>query len=183
MPILRQVGQVLIVQDGIEEADAIIVLAGQPIDRATYAANLYEEGLAPILITTGGAVPPDFEAIGVTLVESDITKWQLNKLGVPDSVVQQVCYATSTAEEADTLARLCVEMGLRSCIVVTNAFHTRRVKKVFHKAFQQTGIRLMVAPAPSSQYDEAEWWAYEHGLLAVNNEYVKLLYYLLKGYL
>ncbi len=182
-PLLRQIGTVLIVQDVLEEADVIIVLAGQPIDRAGHAATLYRQGLAPQLICTGGAVPPDFEAIDVTLVESDITKWRLTQLGVPDAAITQVCYATSTAEEADTLARIAVEMGLRSCIVVTNAFHSRRVKKVFRKAFRDTGVRLMVAPAPSSQYDEQEWWKYEHGLLAVNNEYVKLLYYLLKGYL
>jgi len=37
-----------------------------------------------------------------------------------------------------------------------------------------------VQAAPSSEYDVNAWWNSEQGLLMVNNEYVKTLYYLLK---
>ena len=39
---------------------------------------------------------------------------------------------------------------------------------------------LIIHGTGSTRYDEAEWWKKEEGLIMVNNEYVKLLYYELK---
>jgi hypothetical protein len=47
----------------------------------------------------------------------------------------------------------------------------------FRKRFEQAGIALCIAGAPSTTYNEKLWWAKENGLIMVNNEYIKLLYY------
>lgn len=64
--------------------------------------------------------------------------------------------------------------------MVSTEFHLRRVRWVFRRNFKGTGITVLVQPAQSRRYDAARWWASEEGLLMVNNEYVKLAYYLLR---
>ena len=70
--------------------------------------------------------------------------------------------------------------GFGTIVVITTDLHTRRVKRVFAKRFEGSGINVLVNAAPSSEYDPEHWWDSEPGLLMVNNEYVKTLYYFLK---
>ena len=67
--------------------------------------------------------------------------------------------------------------GFDTIVLVTTDFHTRRVRKVFEQRFAGSGIEIRVKAAPSSDYTVHEWYRSEQGLLMVNNEYVKTLYY------
>lgn len=48
---------------------------------------------------------------------------------------------------------------------------------MFRQRFAGSGINVLVHAVPSSEYDAKLWWRSEEGLLMVNNEYVKALYY------
>ena len=48
--ILRGMGNFLIKEDAIEKCDAIVVLSGNAMDRATEAALLYKQGIAKQII-------------------------------------------------------------------------------------------------------------------------------------
>jgi hypothetical protein len=62
-------------------------------------------------------------------------------------------------------------------MVLSSKLHTHRINEVFRKKLKDAGITLVVRGAPSSQFDEMHWWQSENGLIAVNNEWIKRMYY------
>ena len=179
-PIMRGMGNYLIYENELEEVDVIVVLSGGAYDRGLEAAKLYDEEYAPFIICPGGNQPPDFKALGIEMLESELTREFMIQQGVPESSIEVIPEATSTLEEADVVLDYLLEKNLSSCIIVSSRFHTRRVKNAFKKKLQREDITVIIHGAPSSQYEESSWWENEYGMLAVNNEYVKLIYHLLK---
>lgn len=178
-PIMRSAGNALTVAEDSAKSDAILVLGGNSFERGLHAATLYGQGRAPRLVCTGGNVPSLLAALDTVLFEAEVTRGVLLGNSVPDSLVTVLTSATSTLEEAREVSVWCRENNIQSLTVVSNAFHLGRVKRVFEK--NCPGVSLRYSPAPSLQYDEREWWKSEEGLIMVNNEWMKRLYYLLRG--
>ena len=102
--------------------------------------------------------------------------------GVDSAAVQPLQRGTSTFEESEEILGYSVAEGYRSIIVVSSKFHTRRIRSVFKDKFKAEGIDVVVIganPAPDT-YTIDEWWLDEQGLIFVNNEYVKSVYYWLR---
>ncbi len=180
-PVLRGLGNYLIRENEPFQAEAIFILSGNPTDRGRKAAQLYFEGYAPEIVCTGENIPHDLEALGLDYPECELTRSQLLRSGVPDSAIVTIPLGASTREEKQVILSYCLDNGIKSCLVVSNRFHTRRIRKVFRKAFRSEGIQLGIIGAPHSLYRENRWWESEYGLLDVNNEYLKLLYYSVSG--
>ena len=179
-PILRSFANFLMRQDEPEKADAIVVLSGNSFDRGREAAKLFKQGFAPYIICPGGNLEREFVALGDTLYESDVCKRSIVRNGIPDALIRVIHRGTSTIEEADTMLDYCRAHQLHKIIVVTSLFHTRRAGGVYHKRFAGSGIKVIMRGAHDSVYNERRWWKNEYGLLALNNEYMKTLYYLFK---
>ena len=178
--ILSASGSFLIHESELTRSDAIVVLGGNSLDRGQHAYSLYRQNFAGKIVCTGGNVPSVLSAIGEPLFESEVSRRLILAEGVDSSAVIALSSSTSTFEEAIELKDYAERNGLKSMIVVSSKFHTKRVSKVFDKAFKDSGITLLYSGAPSSSYDEAIWWKSESGMIMVNNEYMKLLYYFLK---
>ncbi len=182
IPILRGAGNLLIYENELHKTGTLFILSGGAYDRGIEGARLYREGYVKRLVCTGGNEPPDFAVIDSSskIYESDLTRLELLRQGVPDSVIEVIHQGTSTIEEGDILLHYAQTHHLREIMVLSNKFHTRRVKKFIKKKLEKHGVQVIVRGAASQQYQESRWWKSEYGLLAVNNEYVKLFYYLLK---
>jgi uncharacterized SAM-binding protein YcdF (DUF218 family) len=180
IPLLQAAGNYLIKEDKLQKADAIFVLSGDPFDRGRQAQVLYNEGYAPVIVVTGENISHNLKALGVYYAESDLTKHFLVNSGIDSSAIIILREGTSTIQEADVIINYAKENSLDKIIVVSSHFHTRRIHKYYHPIFQKENIELIVQGAPSSLYDEQEWWKEEDGLIMVNNEFVKLVYYRLK---
>lgn len=180
IPILSGFGSYLIVEDVSGQVDAIVVLGGSSLDRGTGGAELYLAEISQIVVCTGGNIPDALEILNKPLQECSLTKLQLEKESVPPSAIVTLCTSTSTKEEAEEVLAYCLEQDVSSIIVVSDKFHTRRVGKVFRKIFEESEIVIFVHGVSSSQYDEDLWWESERGMIMVNNEYMKLLYYWVK---
>ena len=180
VPLLRAAGNALIVQDELEAADAIVVLGGNPYDRATAGAQLFNEGWAPVMYCTGGSAAHNLDALDLDYTEAGVTRTRLLKLGVPGRKVIPLNEGTSTWEESELLLQLCKDEGYSTIIVLSDLFHTARIEWVFKERFQEEGIQVLIAGASSTRYNEQEWWENEYGLIMVNNEYIKKVYYWLK---
>jgi uncharacterized SAM-binding protein YcdF (DUF218 family) len=179
-PILQSFSNFLMKQDVPEKADAMIVLSGNAFDRGNEGARLYRAGFTPRIICPGGNLEYLFVIVGDSIYESDMCKKNIAKNGVPDSLITAIHYGTSTAEEADTILGYCRVHHLKKILVVSSLFHTRRAGNVYKKRFSKEGITVLMRGAHDSIYDEQHWWQSEYGLIALNNEYVKLLYYAVK---
>ena len=70
--------------------------------------------------------------------------------------------------------------GARRLIVLTDPFHTRRVRWLYRKELEGTGVSITTMVAPHPRYTPANWWRHEEGLIDFQNEVVKFLYYFLK---
>ena len=179
-PILQSFSNFLMKQDPPEKADIMVVLSGGAFDRGNEGASLYKGGYAKRIICPGGNLEEILLALGDTMYESDVCKRNIVRNGIPDSVISVIHYGTSTREEADTILGFCKEHEIKKIIVVTTLFHTRRARSVYKKRFAEAGITVLMRGAHDSSYDEDHWWQSEYGLISLNNEYMKTLYYFIK---
>ncbi len=181
-PLLRIIGNQLIDEDSVEKTPALFVLSGDAWDRGNEAIKLYKHGFAEKIICTGENVPRLFLIAGIPYPESELTQLHLLASGIPTRDIELLCKGTSTKEEADYILEYCKLHDIKKLTIVSTKFHTRRIGNTFRKKFEDAGLQLIIRGAPSSAYDENEWWKSENGLIFVNNEYIKVLYYWMKGY-
>ena len=155
-PLLRFAGEELIVEDTLEKSDAIIVLSDDNFyaDRATRAAELYRQNLAPVVVASGIRLRP---YAGI----AELMTHDLVERGVPkEHVVPFPHDADDTREEAVALKTLVAQKGWKSVIIVTSNYRTRRARLIFHKTFP-ADVRVEMASAHDGDFDPANW--YEHG--------------------
>lgn len=178
--IFKSLAEYLMVEDDISYVENAFVLSGNAFDRGHKAAELYHEGKIAHIICLGANQSNDLRSLGIDTLESEVTQIQLIREGVPSDAISLFPIGTSTAEEAEFVLSYCLKKELTEFAVVSSCFHTKRVEQVFRKSFEEKGITVYIIGAPSSLFDESRWWESEYGLIALNNEYLKQLYYLVK---
>ena len=154
-PLLRFAGEALIVEDPLEKSDAIVILSDDNFyaDRATRAAELFRQNLAPLVVASGIRLRPN---AGI----AELMTHDLIERGVPrERIVPFPQEADDTREEAEALRKLVQERNWKSLIVVTSNYHTRRAKYIFARVFG-AGITVRIASARDGDFDPAHW--YEH---------------------
>jgi uncharacterized SAM-binding protein YcdF (DUF218 family) len=181
-PLLRSLADYLIVDESPSAdapADMILVLTGGADTRPFRAAELFHQGLAPQVAIVQMQDTPEVR-LGLVPNETAINVGVLEAEGVPQSSIVVIpCEggATSTRDEAVALRAYTEAHHLARVIIVTSALHTRRARWVFRHEMGETGVELMVVPAPHTDFDTDEWWRSEYGLVYLLNEYIKFAYY------
>ena len=174
---LEGMGNFLIKTDPPEKVDVAVVLGGAPLARGKAAAKLYHQGFIPRLITVGATVPEVIKVLDLNTSSAELTQQVLLDEGVDSSKIFVLPLGTSTWEEAQAIVNYAQDSQYTHIMIISSNFHTRRVKWVYNKLFQDTNIEVRICGAPGIGYREDSWWNYENGLLFVNSEYLKLLYY------
>jgi uncharacterized SAM-binding protein YcdF (DUF218 family) len=152
-PMLRFAAESWIVNEPAGHADAIVVLGDDNFygDRATQAAQLFRQGVAPVVVASGRRLRP---SAGI----SELIEHDLIERGVPKEKVLRFSQdADNTREEAIALRHLAKEKGWKSVVVVTSNYHTRRVRYIFQKVFP-SGTEVSVAGARDGDFDPEHWW-------------------------
>lgn len=175
--LLRSCATLLMHEDELQKAEAIFILSGGGYDRGNEAVKLFRLGYSHRLICPGGNSFTELKVFDIDTLESDMTVANLKRLNIPDSCITQLKYGTSTREEFDTIIGYCKTMQFKKIIVLSSRLHTARVNSVFRPKMESSGIQLILHGAPSSRFDEYYWWQSEDGLIAVNNEWIKTMYY------
>lgn len=134
--------------DEARPADVIIVLGAaeyrgkpSPVLRARldHALQLYSRKLAPRIITTGGAGGDP------VYTEGEVGRGYLVKRGVPSEAIMLEAEGESTVHSTAAAAEIMRRMNLKSCIVVSDAYHIFRVKKML----EFRGLDVYGSPRPS----------------------------------
>lgn len=147
-------------RDEARPADVIVILGAaeyrgrpSPVYRARleHGLELYQRGLAPRIITTGGAGgDPHF-------TEGGVGQAYLVERGVPSEVITAEQEGSTTAQSLAAVAEIMRRMGLESCIVVSDGYHIFRAKKVL----ESLGLKVYGSPRPSQgRREPASWWLY-----------------------
>ena len=179
-PILRAAANLWIVNDPLQKADAVVILGGGLENRPFAAAKLYREGYAPrVLFTQPKSSPTD--DMGLTTREKDITRQVLLREGVPESAMSGIGDNVHSTYDESLAVRAWLRTNHVSRIIIpTDLFHTRRVRWLFRKELKGTGVALTVEAVPVRDYTLADWWHHEQGLIAFQNEVIKMAYYWLQ---
>ena len=152
-PLLRSAGEGWLVEDPLEKSDAIVVLSIDNFyaDRATRAAEVYRQGLAPLVVASGVRLRP-YAGIG-ELMEHDLIE-----RGVPKEKILRVPHdAENTREEAEVLVKVATEKNWKRVIIVTSNYHTRRTRYIFRRVFPGK-IAVSVAGARDGDFDPEHWY-------------------------
>jgi len=176
--ILVNIASFLIDTDPIEKIEYACVLSGNAKNRANKAAELYHQGHIKKIICTGNNLHFISSLLDTEIIEPKITKAALEMYGVPDSAIKIVNHGTSTKEEIDLLAKFCVTNDINELMIITSAFHTRRVRYTSQKIFEDANVKVNLQGAANKYYNQNNWWTLEGGLIACNNEWIKYLFYL-----
>jgi uncharacterized SAM-binding protein YcdF (DUF218 family) len=176
----------LIVESELLQADALVVLSGSSnyIERTRAAAKLFAAGRAPKIILTN-----DNERGGWSSVEErnplfeELEFAELLRAGVPAEKIEMLTETvTSTYDEARLVREYASTQGLRSIMVVTSAYHSRRALWTWRRVFQNSGIEIGLSAAPTGEQspNPFSWWWHTRGWAMVAGEYPKLIYYWLQ---
>jgi uncharacterized SAM-binding protein YcdF (DUF218 family) len=177
-PLLTGLAKAWIVNDPPAKADAIVVLGGGIDTRPAAAAELYHRGLArKVLISNVQRVLP-----GTTLSEAEVTRRILLTNQVPDYAILLIGTNISTTHDESLATRDWVREtgGVKTVLVVTDLFHTRRARWAFRKELRGTGTTVRLEAVPGSYYQANNWWRHEQGVIDFETEVFKFAYYLAK---
>ncbi|HEX8745684.1 MAG TPA: YdcF family protein [Pyrinomonadaceae bacterium] len=178
--------EALVVQASLPRADAILVLSGSSnyVERARHAARLYNEGRAPLILLTDDGQQGGWsteEQRNPFFVERAVR--ELSRAGVPaEKITVLPGVVSSTYAEAASLRDYAGRRGLRSVLIVTSAYHSRRALWTMRRVTEGSDMNVGVdapeaggeSPAP------AIWWINPRGWQMVAGEYPKMLYYHLR---
>ncbi|HEV7377373.1 MAG TPA: YdcF family protein [Pyrinomonadaceae bacterium] len=173
----------LIVESELPQADALVVLSGSSNyrERTRAAAELFMAGRAPKIILTN-----DNEQGGWSSAEQrnplfeELEFAELVRAGVPAEKIERLTQTvTSTYDEAVLVREYASTQGLRSIIVVTSPYHSRRALWTWRRVFQESGIEIGLSAAPTGEQSPSpfSWWWHPRGWSMVAGEYPKLIYY------
>lgn len=175
-PLMRQMARHLMADDALQQSDYCFVLGGNSYDRGMEAVKLYREGWIRKIVCTSENVPAVLDAIGNKMTEAEVTAFYIRKeIQIPDENLIVINQCTSTREEAVVISRFCKEHAVTHPMVLSSRFHLRRVRNVF--TAENPDMKWNFHGAPNSKFNELEWWKSEEGMIAINNEYMKLFYY------
>ncbi|MCU0226536.1 MAG: YdcF family protein [Bryobacterales bacterium] len=143
--------------DDAQPADILLVLGaaeyrGRPSPvleaRLKHALALYQQGMAPLVLTTGGAGgDPRF-------TESEVGRNFLLSHGVPTEAIVMESEGDSTLYSTVSAAEMMHRMQLRSCIVVSDGYHLFRVRRIL----ESRGLRVFTSPRPENKRNLMEAW-------------------------
>jgi uncharacterized SAM-binding protein YcdF (DUF218 family) len=134
-------------RDEARAADAIAVFGAAEYDgrpspvlraRLDHGLELYQEKLAPLIITLGGGDPTDLHS------EGGVGRSYLMAHGVPDAAIIAETESDNTEESAKRLAAIARENHLKSIVVVSDGTHLFRV----HALCSSMGLNVVTSPRP-----------------------------------
>lgn len=175
--------ELLIVKSEVASADAIVVLSGSStyVERTAWAAKLYREGRAPIVVVTNdGLISGWDQREQRNPYYYELAMRRLQDAGVPSDRIQIVSGAAAgTYEESLQIREFATSHKLNRLLVVTSAYHSRRALWSMHRAFEGTGIQIGIDSPPPGWQTPSRWlwWSRRWGWKVVGGEYVKMVYY------
>ena len=155
-------------QDAHPASDTIFVLGAAQYDgepskwlqaRLDQAADLYEEGVAPTIVTVGGSQDGD------RYTEAQAGKMYLvDERGVPSDAVVELNTGVDTLTSAEAFGQLAQESGWQSSVVVTDPGHSlRATRMVEDQGITAEGSPTRQGPSVSSRAAQVSSILHETG--------------------
>jgi uncharacterized SAM-binding protein YcdF (DUF218 family) len=185
VPLAWLLADYLIVEKPLKKVDAILVLAGSEsyIERCWEAAVNFKKGIAPKIILTNDGIQGGWnqkEQRNPYFVES--ARLELINRGVPENAIETLeTVVRGTNEEADLMVQIVASRELKSLLLVTSDYHSRRALWTFKRAMSRNNLSPeigIISPRGGySTLSRSSWWTTLAGYKIVGLEYTKIVYY------
>jgi uncharacterized SAM-binding protein YcdF (DUF218 family) len=177
-PLLQGVAALLVVEDPLRKADAIVVVAGGTPTREAAAAALYRDGWAPRVVVSRHQTPDRIQALialGVRPLDyQGEARLALIKYGVPPAAILLLTEPVKITEtELRTVHQAARAHGFRRLLLVTSPHHTRRVKAIWARE-ARGDVEGLVRPVAEEAPLLGGWWRQRRMAEAVLHEYLGL---------
>ena len=179
VPILRQVGAVLVYSDPLVAVDVVVVTLDSGSAGALEAGELVRSGAASRVAVFHD--PPrytaDLELVRRGLPYDDRSARQmdlLTLLGVRN-VLRIPVPVSGTTDEVSALPGWCLAQGFRSVMVVATSDHSYRLHRALVRSTNEQPIGYLVRPSRYSAFDPDRWWTERTGIRIAVIELQKLL--------
>lgn len=178
--ILVGIGDWLDAGEAPQYTEACFILGGNSYERGLQGVEMYKLFPQQRFVATGGNYPLQIQALDTMMTEAQLTRHIMCRKGVPSEQIDMLQTAHSTMDESEEILAYCKTNGIKNITIVSSSLHLKRVSWVFNDKFEEAGITVHYTGANAIEYDYTNWWKNEEGLIMVNNELVKLLYYAIK---
>lgn len=178
--IITDISDFIFVSDNPCKVDTIFLPGGSHPEQPEYAAELYEQGIAPILIVSGGVSVKKQKFDGVKSkadvyngnykTDCEFLTDALSKNGVPLSCIYGEDKSGHTRDNAFFSKKVADENGLdiKTAIIVCKAFHARRCLMLYQMAFPD--VEIKVCPIHCYNITKDNWYKTEKGIDRVLGE-------------
>ncbi len=139
----------LISQQELQQADAIVLLAGDRFHRVSKVAELYHAGLAPFVVVTSSADDWDYGSLPSRKLVPELVK-----LGIKEVNIIAEETAAHTRAEADSTLRMAKEKGWTSLILVTTPYHQYRALLTWIKALNDNDVNIELFMGTTQTFPE-----------------------------
>jgi len=158
-------------RDEARPAEAIVVLGaaqynGTPSPlfqaRLAHAVKLYEDGIAPVFIVTGGKLPDD------RTTEAAAARAYALGHGVPADAILVEDRSRTTLEQLRTVAEMLRERGLHSAVLVSDRTHMLRSLRIARdQGIDAYGSPTTTSPVENDLVGQVRATGHEVGALAL----------------
>jgi uncharacterized SAM-binding protein YcdF (DUF218 family) len=135
--------------DQARPAEAIVVLGAAQYDgrpsaqlqaRLDHALTLWQQGIAPLVVVTGGNQPGD------RFTEADASATYLAERGVPAEALVLESASRTTFDALASTQVLLAQRGLDDVVIVSDPFHLLRARLIA----TEVGLSAVTSPTPTS---------------------------------
>lgn len=165
---LPYVAKFLVYEKPIDHAQVGVVLSGDNGLRVDKAVALYKAKKVDILLMSGG---PTFR----TSMAKEMKDYAIS-LGVPKNKIWMEAQSESTLDNARFSLNVLKEHHVKSALIITSKYHSRRSFSCFKRIFDQSGIDLGIAGADDNIKID-QWWKHGESKELVVIEWIKTVVY------
>jgi uncharacterized SAM-binding protein YcdF (DUF218 family) len=136
-------------RDDTRRSSAIIVLGAAQFDgrpskvlaaRLDHAYDLFQQGVAPVIVVTGGNQPGD------RFTEAGSGAAYLHNLGVPESAILRETTGKSSWQSLAASARFLKDRKMTRVVLVSDPYHSARIKAIAG----EVGLDAVTSPTRTS---------------------------------
>ena len=172
---------------GDYKADVAILEGAEFISTGfiTSGMDLLSSGKVKRLVIVLQNIAPAHRPYGINGNYPDIVLQKLKNLGLKETEFKVIVVPIRhpvTLKEAEVVLEALSKDNIKSAILLSPGFHTRRS----YLAYQYVGIPLQIKIFPSACFTEYQlnnWWGQEPGVRDFTVELLKLVHYLAVGYI
>lgn len=172
---------------GDYKADAAILEGSEFIQSGVAASgmDLLSSGKVNRILIVLQNVSPAYRPYGINENYPDVIRQKLKKIGLKETEFKVITVPSVhpiTLKEAEVVLSHLTRENIKSAILLSPGFHTRRS----YLAYQSAGIPRQIKIFPHACFTEYQldnWWVQELGVRDFTYELLKLAHYLAAGYI